>query len=471
MGNPTTSKLSHILDRFIPFPEEKEAGKLFLARRFVGAILLIILMSLIVCFLQLVVGFEEEFPVATSIAILFGILFLYKKSDSVRWAGNLTLLFFFGCILWQIFNAGGIATPHFRWMMILPMFSLLFIDLLSTLFWGFAVLLINIFVYFHLGDGHLENKEVIFNADYYLIDNTLFIATGLSLIYIYYKALELLNRELEAKNISLIAKTEEIEKQKKKLEQTQQELMVSYKDLESYAYVVSHDLKAPLRGINSFSKLLERHLINKGDLDDNTREFLGYIMGNSEHMGKLIGDILEYSRIGKDNHYEFIKTDLNVVLTKVEYGLASMIDKYDVIIEKEELPKVEILSTLMGQVFQNLISNAIKFRKKDVQLKVKIGVDDMGHEYLFHVTDNGIGIDEQFHDAIFEPFRKLHNNADYDGSGIGLATCMKILVKHRGSIWVESEEGIGTSFYFTLPKKQTLPEEENSIGSSSSINN
>jgi two-component system sensor histidine kinase/response regulator len=225
-------------------------------------------------------------------------------------------------------------------------------------------------------------------------------------------------------------------------------LISANKELEQFAYVASHDLQEPLRTISNFVGLLNERYFNC--LDANAKDYLCFIMGATTRMQHLIKDLLTFSRIGKDQ--PFAKIDCNLVLKNVLADLFVTLKEKHARITYPELPVLVGTEIEFKQLFQNLICNAIKFCKKEVIPEVTISVKENNQEYLFAFTDNGIGIEEQYINHIFIIFKRLHSMSEYEGTGIGLATCKKIVSRHNGSIWVESKPGEGSTFYFAIPK-------------------
>jgi len=227
------------------------------------------------------------------------------------------------------------------------------------------------------------------------------------------------------------------------------ELKSSNKELEQFAYVASHDLQEPLRMIVSFIQLLEKRYKDK--LDEDANDFIAYIVDGAKRMQLLINDLLNYSRIGRKDQ-QLSHLDINSVLKAVINNLTKTIKETNAKITFDPLP------TLMGnkgeyiQLFQNLISNAIKFHKEEEPPVVHISAICKKNQWIFSVRDNGIGIDSQFFDRIFIIFQRLHKKDEYEGTGIGLAICKKIVENHGGKIWVESELGQNSTFYFSILK-------------------
>ena len=225
------------------------------------------------------------------------------------------------------------------------------------------------------------------------------------------------------------------------------ELERSNQELQLFAYVASHDLQEPLRMVASYLQLLERRY--KGALDADADEFIGYAVDGASRMQTLLHDLLAYSRVGTRGK-PLVPTGSGEVLSQTLMNLKVAIEESGAEVTHGDLPEVLADGTQLSQVFQNLIGNAIKFRG-DRSPRIEISLDRSGGEWVFGVRDNGIGIDPQYADRIFLIFQRLHTRGEYPGTGVGLAICKKIVERHGGRIWMESELGKGSTFYFTLP--------------------
>jgi PAS domain S-box-containing protein len=231
------------------------------------------------------------------------------------------------------------------------------------------------------------------------------------------------------------------------LRQAADELARSNNDLQQFAYVVSHDLQEPLRTISGFLGLLERKLADGPDAE--TREYMRYILEGGERMRQMIADLLAYSRVGaKDAKAE--RVALREPLDRALEMLRAAIDQSAAAIRVGDLPAVRADAGQWTQVFQNLIGNAIKFRSER-PLEIHVGAKRDGNLWLVWVKDNGIGMSPEYRERIFEVFQRLHTQKQYPGTGIGLAICKKVVERHGGRVWVESEPGQGAAFYFTIP--------------------
>jgi light-regulated signal transduction histidine kinase (bacteriophytochrome) len=230
------------------------------------------------------------------------------------------------------------------------------------------------------------------------------------------------------------------------------ELQRSNAELEQFAYVASHDLQEPLRKVASFCQLLEKRYGDK--LDERGTEYIGFAVDGAKRMQVLINDLLTFSRVGRLNATE-TNVDLGATLDDALGNLATAIDESGAQVDRPQLPAVTGDPTLLTMLWQNLIGNAVKFRREGVPPKIVVeceeGTDDRAGSWLFTLSDNGIGIPEEFVDKVFVIFQRLHGRDVYTGTGIGLALCKKIVEHHGGSIWIDTTYTEGTRFRFTLP--------------------
>jgi light-regulated signal transduction histidine kinase (bacteriophytochrome) len=231
------------------------------------------------------------------------------------------------------------------------------------------------------------------------------------------------------------------------LRHSHQELLKMNEDLEQFTYLASHDMKEPLRMVSNYTQLLQHDYGDK--LDESGREYIRYAVNGVHRMRDMIDYILNYAHISKGD-IRFGQVDLNEVIINVKENLEQQIDERDAeIIIAADLPTVSADKVQMSQLFQNLVSNAIKFSETRPRIEIKATRKEEGM-YEFSVSDNGIGIPDAYQKKIFVLFQRLHDREKFMGSGIGLAICKRIVERHGGTIWFESEAGKGTTFYFTL---------------------
>lgn len=274
---------------------------------------------------------------------------------------------------------------------------------------------------------------------------------------------ETLDRKVKERTLQLEAEVKKVASQKRAVisimedfrqaqvreKQANENLKISNRELEQFAYIASHDLQEPLRKIISFSNLLQEEIADS--LKDDPKRYFEFVIKASYRMRDQIQDLLEFSRAGQ-KELKLVATNLNDLVNEVVEMLEVTINENQATIEIKDLPTVNCAPRFMASVFQNLISNAIKFQAKDTPPKIVISAKESPDEWIVSVSDNGLGIDKEHSGKIFEIFRRLHSRDKYEGTGIGLAICNRVIHRHGGKIWLESEPGQGSIFHFTIPK-------------------
>ena len=256
--------------------------------------------------------------------------------------------------------------------------------------------------------------------------------------------------DLKAANEQLQQEIVERQRTEKTLAQQAEELARSNAELQQFAYIASHDLREPLRKIRSYTELLQRRY--QGHLDDRADQYITYVVDGAARMQQFIADLLLYSQVGTQEP-PLEPTDFEMILDQVLADLEMVIQEEKAVIIRDPLPIVARADfKQMTQLLQNLIANAIKFRRHEAP-RIHISAVEEEGQWLFAVRDNGIGIEPQYAQRIFQIFQRLHAKTEYPGTGIGLAICKKIVERHNGRIWLESEVGRGTTFYFTIPSR------------------
>jgi len=267
----------------------------------------------------------------------------------------------------------------------------------------------------------------------------------------YEKSIETINGMDNFIHISMRAISEAYlyEKQKTIEEQKAQRKKLD-KDIQLLVYNVSHDLKQPLTTVKGLVALMKEQF--PGFVGTDAGDYLNHIQKSTEWMDQIIAALLDYSKIGQSRKPE--KVDLNEIIEDNLLDLYSQIKDTKAKVNVEKLPKLKVYPVEVKLLFQNLIGNALKYRREKCPPMIKISAEKTNNEWQFSVEDNGIGIDEKYKDEIFVIFRRLHNSSSYSGTGIGLAHCKKIVELHHGKIWVESEPNRGSKFHFTIPEQQ-----------------
>lgn len=252
-----------------------------------------------------------------------------------------------------------------------------------------------------------------------------------------------LNNELVNTQRILFKKNDEIVSLNKKL-------TAANVNLEQLMYVVSHDLKEPLRMVTGFMVLLKNKYAEA--LDEKANTYIDFAVDGGKRMQEMITNLLELSHTGVNNSYKEL-VDLQILFTDAQQNLFNSIEESDAkIVTDGILPKLMVNKTDITRLFQNLVGNAIKFRKRDISPVITLKVVEKKAEWLISINDNGIGIPAEKFEKVFEIFNRLHSKEEFEGTGIGLASCKKIVEVYGGTIWVVSQQNSGTTFYFTIPK-------------------
>lgn len=273
------------------------------------------------------------------------------------------------------------------------------------------------------------------------------------------KTLKRSNAELAKSNRELEQAREMLTGANQKLNQLNGKLAESNGELENFAYVASHDLQEPLRMIKSYMALLKRR--NQGTLDSDSLEFIRFAEDGASRMMQLIGDLLEYSRVSTQGK-PIVETEVERIFSQVVGNLKVAIEESLAKVTHDPLPVVKVDPIQLERLLQNLVGNSIKYRDPQTVPEVHVSAEKRAEDWLFSVRDNGIGINPKYFDKVFGIFQRLHTRNQFSGTGIGLAVCKKIVERHGGKIWVESELGKGSTFKFTLPGKADPHDADNS---------
>ncbi len=351
------------------------------------------------------------------------ILLLFKTTGNLKVASFLFISFCLMLLFLNIVFTGAISSVLVIWLIILPILAILLdngwirYSIISC-----VLVLTSLVVFEYLGITF--PNEIDGNRGVYLnfFSRINFMASIVLIIYLY--------------------------DEKRKLDKSL--LEKSNKDLEQFAYVASHDMKAPLRNMMSFTQILQRRIKDK--IEPKDEEYIEHILSNGYQMNELIQGILDISKIEKQETLVLKETDLNIVLTKVKMNLEHTFEVENAILEYEILPTIIANEPQIVQLFQNIIENGIKYNRRK-QSQITISHQQDAKQIHLYFRDNGIGINPQYYDKIFEMFKRLHSGFEFKGTGIGLAICKKIALRHKGDLTVEKSSDEGTVFKLSLPVK------------------
>ena len=377
-------------------------------------------------------------------------LYFFKKKGNINLSGNILSVVWFLTLLSILLKTGGIHSCFIPWI-----YSIIFVMVLvESYIWAtawFCVASISCVGLFIAGRNFPEINVTNFSDLDTLIS---YLTVGFFMftnLVVFEKHQVFVITLLKERNNQLKSQKQEIANHFNELEKLQQKLTATNQELQIFAYAASHDLKEPLRMIGMYTQLIKRKL--QSNLDSNTEEYMFFVTDGVKRMQQLLDNLLAYSLLGK-NQKDAVLIDLNEKIQTVKQNLIVLTQETQAEILCDNLPTIMGSKTEMAQLFQNIIANALKFRKANVKPIINISCLENPREYIISISDNGIGIRAEDQERIFDIFTRLNGHDAYEGTGIGLATCKKILANQNGKIWVSSTEGVGTTFYFTLPKTE-----------------
>lgn len=448
---PLSEPFFAFIERLVPNNLKSDSYAYRKARVLTYVHLSLILLGSILWLFQIFILKNDPIPLWISVLLGVSLVVFFKKMGNLIIASNFIAAALAVPIAVFVPQTGGLHSDNLLWLIIAPLVALLFGNRKSGVTW--LVLLLIFTTYLWHNDVLLHANQLsksVGNADYYFISYFSLFAAIFMIVMLFESGQILIIKMLQEQKAILRQQSAQISLKNDELKMVENRLNESLRELENFAYAASHDLKEPLRMIGMYTQLLKKRI--GGQLEGSNAEFMGYVTDGVGRMQVLLDDLLKYSRLGKEEQ-DVRNVDLNKTLFVVVHNLTVAMKETDAAIIVTPLPMVLASSVEMTQLFQNLISNAVKFRRKGTSPMIEIRVVEMPKsEYRFMVADNGIGIPEQHRDRVFNIFERLNARTDYEGSGIGLATCKKIVQNAGGEIWLESTEGVGTTFFFTLPK-------------------
>ena len=443
-------KLTLLYRFFIPIELKDDPFVYRKAKVLTNVILFSISVGIVLQILAAIFVQSNPVPIYPAILACLFLLFLFKKTANIVLVSNLLSLFWALPLMSVIPETNGLYSDNLLWLFLAPLIVLLFANRRYGFMWLCVLLAYTYYLYLFHSQKNIAPFASASEPEYYLISYA-FLFIAIFFVVVIFETGQLLTiRLLTQQKAILEEQAREIAHKNAELLAIEEQLRETNQDLENFAFAASHDLKEPLRMIGMYTQLTKKRLDSK--LDDSSREFMGYVTDGVGRMQNLLDALLEYSRLGK-NKNELKEIDLNDTLFMVIHNLMPRMNETNAAVITNPLPIVKATSFEMIQLFQNLIANSIKFRRAGIPPNIEIKVNEtVTGDFIFTVADNGIGIPESHQERVFKIFERLHSRTDYEGSGIGLATCKKIIQSSGGKIWLESTEGVGTTFYFTLPK-------------------
>ena len=444
--------LSHLINYFVHPNLKNETHTYYRVVAFICLNLFFCISALFMDIVVRLLNLDNGPNLLLTFFIFLTILFVTKKIGNLILSGNLLALISFLVLATSVPGSGGLYSDNLIWMIVSPLIALLFTNKKSGFTWLILLLSFIEFQYYQFDNVNRSSSFKPTDSTYYFVSFFLLFIFVYGIITIFEKGQELIIRELKEQKILLETQKQEILQKNFELKAIEERLLLSNKELEHFAFVASHDMKEPLRMIGMYTQLTRKKL--NGQLESSTLEYMNYVTDGVSRMQCLLNDLLQYSRLNK-NQKDVKSINLNNVLAIVNHNLQLLIKETNTLIIADPLPIVTASVSEMSQLFQNLIANSIKFRQKEIDPKIEISVMDEEGAYVFCFKDNGIGIEKEYQERVFNVFEKLHNHQEYEGSGIGLSTCRKIVQNLGGKIWIESVLGHGTAFYFTIAKEKS----------------
>jgi signal transduction histidine kinase len=449
------SLLFNIIDRFIPDKLKDDPYLLRKGRVLTYTHITLMFIAIFLAGARLIVDLNDPVPMFPLLLAALLCMALFKWKGNFVLSGNLIAAGMIAPVIYYVPQTGGLNSDNLLWLFLAPITGLLLASRISGIVWLAFLLVYTSFLYVNY-ENFRPNYDFYINHPnapfYYYYSFSFLFITFFVIIHLFESGQQLIIKTLREQKAVLRQQTEEISAKNTELQIADEKLKQTVAELENFAFAASHDLKEPLRMIGMYVQLLEKR--SRGQISESNLEYMSYITEGVARMQTLLNDLLQYSRLGKQQD-DIRDVDLNNTLFLVVHNLAVAMKDANASVIAPTLPVVRASSVEMNQLFQNLIANAIKFRKKGEKPNIEIGITETAtDEYLFSFADNGIGIPPQYRERVFNIFERLHGRQDYEGSGIGLATCKKIVTNSGGKIWLNSTEGTGTTFYFTLPKAQ-----------------
>lgn len=395
-----------------------------------------------------------------SITVLTILIYTFRYSKSLLLPVNIFAFLLAALLVPLTINNGGIYSDNLIWCFLVPVIAFFLGNITSGICWTIALLG---FQFYLLRKEQLSETSFLdyvanVSPEYYYISYLFFFMLMAAIIAIFKSHQSKIVLALDRQRATLAEQKQALSEKAEELELIKKNLEYSNKELEQFAYIVSHDLKAPLRNINSFSQLLERSLKKDEVLSPSTQEYLNFITGSVANMNQLITDLITYARAGNTTESDDTIIKIEDIKLRIENDLRSAINETEAQIYWQNMPaEIQVPQVKLVQILQNLISNAIKYKSPNAAPMIIISCFEHEKFWEFSVKDNGVGIAPENQKRIFDIFVKLQSEHYQTSSGIGLTTCKKIIDQLGGEMSVKSQPGIGSVFHFTIPKRRKRP--------------
>lgn len=451
-----------MLDKFISEKELLTKDELLLRRSFVAIVFVFFWSGVVIQILQITGFSSDPFPswIVCSISLL--LLFINYKFRNQELFVNIFNIVLIGVLLVGCIKTGGIFSYNIKWFIVTLLMSLLFLPKYQFFIW--ASIFMTIITAFYLINIGPESPMTDFDRSTHFVENIVFVFVVAFLIYVTFLTQDILKKDIITKNESLQNNSKALQRQSGELELLTYKLTESNHKLRDFAHTTSHDLKQPLNTMSAFASLVIKD-IEQDKVTAKTKEMLHFIDQSSAKIKDLINSSLDSSKPFNERKYANELLDTNKVLEDVIGRLGFQIDETKASIIYNDLPSLYANQHQIGRVFQNLISNAMKYSKPEIKPAINITGQEDGGKIIFKIEDNGLGIEEQLLEKVFDPYFQSDRDK-HIGQGIGLSNCRNIIEALNGKIWAESEFGVYTAIYFSLPlnngelthlKKKPLP--------------
>jgi len=423
------------------------------ARTIVIFLLMIGLLSLVLQPIGAKAG--SEYPFGLTSIMCFVLLALYKLTSNTVLVGNLSVFLFFIAIFNLSFHSGGIFSLDMAGQILVPILALNVVGKKSGIIWTVVCILPILYHYYLSLDPEImkmyRDQTLAYELQYYLTFQISLLILPMILVLLFYRLNKALVEEVRKSNNELDQANEILANRTTQLTSTKTQLEKSNNLLKKYAHATSHDLKQPIRTIASFTQLLNREIKNENPSQAKIQDYLKNINEGAGRMNMQVEEILEYSKKNLANLNQSL--DVNVIVQEVISDLAVQFENHKVQLNLSKLPIIYGLRSTIYKIYQNLISNSIKYKHPTRELVLTLSVEQKEDFWIFCLSDNGIGICSEKIDHIFQ--KGFQVNSNHEGLGIGLCTVRDLVEDFGGRIWVQSEKGHGSSFYFTYPKPLT----------------